>query len=201
MLRKTLIALALWAAALAAPALSQQAPATGDSPAALEQSAGAVAIGQPYTRETFGDWDMRCIRTETGQDPCQLYQLMKDDQGNPVAEISLFPFPPGQPAAAGATIATPLETLLTEQVTIRVDDGKTLAYPFTYCTIQGCFARIGLTEEDVTAYKQGKVARVRIVPLAAPDSEVVLEMSLKGFTEAFDAVTAWNAENVPPVQQ
>ncbi len=201
MLRKTLIALALWAAALATPALAQQAPATGDSPAALGQSAGAVAIGQPYTRETHGDWDMRCIRTETGKDPCQLYQLMKDDQGNSVAEISLFPFPPGQPAAAGATIATPLETLLTEQVSIRVDDGKTLAYPFTYCTTQGCFARIGLTEEDITAYKQGKVARVRIVPLAAPDSEVILEMSLKGFTDAFDAVSAWNAENAPPVQQ
>jgi len=201
MLRKTLIAITLWAAALAAPALAQQPPATGDSPAAIDQSAGAVAIGQPYTRETHGDWEIRCIRTENGKDPCQLYQLIQDDQGNAVAEISLFPFPPGQPAAAGATIATPLETLLTEQVSIRVDDGKTLAYPFTYCTVQGCFARIGLTEEDITAYKQGSVARVRIVPLATPDSEVILAMSLKGFTDAFEAVRALNEENTPPPQQ
>ena len=24
--------------------------------------------------ETQGDWDIRCIRTETGNDPCQIFQ-------------------------------------------------------------------------------------------------------------------------------
>ncbi len=61
----------------------------------------------------FEEWEQRCIRTESGADPCQLYQLLKDDQGKSVAEFTIFGLPAGWPAVAGATIIVPLETLLT----------------------------------------------------------------------------------------
>ena len=67
------------------------------------------AIGTPYVEATHGDWEIRCIRTESGIDPCQLYQLLRDDRQNAVAEMMIYPLLPAQgDAVAGATIGTPL---------------------------------------------------------------------------------------------
>ncbi len=131
--------------------------------------------------------------TANGSDPCQLYQLLKDADGNSVAEISLFDLPEGGQAAAGATFMAPLETLLTANLRIGVDSGQPRIYPFAFCTQSGCVARLGFTAEEVAAFKKGIKAVLTIVPAAAPDQEVVLDMTLKGFTAGFAAVTTANA--------
>ncbi|NHW17240.1 invasion associated locus B family protein, partial [Escherichia coli] len=89
--------------------------------------------GSTYVSETFGDWEQRCVRRPEGNDPCQIYQLLRDADGNAVAEMSVFPLPAGQPAVAGSTIITPLETLLTKNITIAVDGGQARRYPFEFC--------------------------------------------------------------------
>lgn len=148
----------------------------------------ADAVGTPYIRDTFGDWSLRCLRAEEGQDdPCQLYQLLNDDEGNSVAEISMFPLPDGGRAAAGATIVVPLETLLTEQLQISVDGSATRRYPFTFCNRAGCVSRVGFTQEEVSQFKRGSKATMRMVPAAAPEEEVVLNISLSGFTAGYDS--------------
>ena len=148
------------------------------------------AVGTPYIRDTFGDWSLRCLRAEEGQDdPCQLYQLLNDDAGNSVAEISMFPLPDGGRAAAGATIVVPLETLLTEQLQISVDGSATRRYPFTFCNRAGCVSRVGFTQEEVNQFKRGNAASVRMVPAAAPTEEVVLKISLAGFTAGYEAAS------------
>jgi len=198
----TLPALLLVGLALAAPLAAQEATTETPAPATTEPAApadpaagldlgtpvesGEPAVGQAYTRETFGDWSMRCIKAAEGPDPCQLYQLLFDGQGNAVAEILMFPLPPGSRAAAGATIVAPLETLLTEQVVITVDGGTAKTYPFTFCNAGGCVSRVGFTAEDVAAFKAGSAATLRIVPAAAPDQVVELRISLSGFTAGFD---------------
>lgn len=150
--------------------------------------AAADAVGTPYIRDTFGDWSLRCLRAEEGQDdPCQLYQLLNDDEGNSVAEISMFPLPDGGRAAAGATIVVPLETLLTEQLQISVDGSATRRYPFTFCNRAGCVSRVGFTQEEVSQFKRGSKATMRMVPAAAPEEEVVLNISLSGFTAGYDS--------------
>jgi invasion protein IalB len=148
--------------------------------------AGPPQVGEPYIREAFGDWSLRCLKAETGEDPCQLYQLLMDADGNAVAEISMFPLPAGGEAAAGATIVAPLETLLTEQITISVDGTATRRYPFTFCNRAGCVARVGFTAAEVAQFKAGNSASMRIIPAAAPDQEVVLNISLVGFTAGYD---------------
>jgi invasion protein IalB len=158
---------------------------------------GDPAVGQAYTRETFGDWSMRCLRAPEGPDPCQLYQLLLDSDGNAVAEISMFPLPDGSRAAAGATIVAPLETLLTEQVVISIDGGAAKTYPFTFCNMGGCVARVGFTAEDITAFKRGSAATMRIVPAVAPDQTVELKISLLGFTAGFDFQVEAAAEDAP----
>ncbi len=157
-----------------------------------EQVSPDDQIGNTYTREVHGDWQLRCVRTDDGRDPCQLYQLMSDDNGNSVAEITLFELPKGQAALAGATVAVPLGTLLTRQVTISVDSGSAKRYPFSWCSVQGCYARIGFTANDLRKLKRGANAYVTIVPFASPNTQVRLTLSLTGFTKGFAALQAAN---------
>jgi len=178
--------------AFAAPVAAQEADETTDPAADLSMGTpiteGEPQEGQPYIREEFGDWALRCLRAPEGQaDPCQLYQLLMDDQGNAVAEISLFPLPEGGRAAAGATIVVPLETLLTENLTMSVDGGQTRQYPFTFCNRAGCVARVGFSQADIDLFKRGAAAQLQMVPAAAPEETVDLTISLSGFTAGYTA--------------
>lgn len=146
-----------------------------------------LAVGQPYVRGESGDWLFRCLKADEGAvDPCQLYQLLNDANGNSVAEISMFPLPGSGRASAGATIVAPLETLLTQQLTVSVDGGAARRYPFTFCNTAGCVARVGFTSEEVAQFKRGNQATIVMVPAAAPDEKVELTVSLNGFTAGFD---------------
>jgi invasion protein IalB len=174
------------------PAPAEQDPVSGFSTGTPLEGATdpAPQVGQPYIAETSGDWSLRCLKTETGTaEPCQLYQLLKDGDGNNVAEISMFPLPENNRAAVGATIVAPLETLLTEQLTLSIDGGAPKQYPFTFCNPAGCVARVGFTAEELAQFKRGRAATLRMVPAAAPDQEVLLNISLTGFTSGFDKAT------------
>lgn len=192
---RTLIA-AAFVLACAGNALAQDQPAedTPSAPADLLSMGEEVlgGEGEPYLAETFGDWEMRCIRVE-GPDPCQLYQLLTDADGNSVAEISIFDLVDAGEAVAAATIVTPLETLLTQQITLRVDGGTPRRYPFTFCSVIGCVARIGMTAAEVESFRRGSMAQVSIVPVVAPNQTVTLDVSLIGFTAGFAAVQEANA--------
>ena len=185
----------------AAPEASADAPAEGEAAPSSDLTMGEPVdpaaegepqAGQPYDREVFGDWSLRCLRTEDGPEPCQLYQLLLDDEGNAVAEISMFPLPEGQQAVAGATIVAPLMTLLTENLTLSVDGTSARGYPFTFCNAGGCVARVGFTAEEIAQFKAGNSAQLSIVPAVAPDQTVDLTISLSGFTAGFESA------NVPP---
>jgi invasion protein IalB len=189
--------------ALGTSAFAQDAAApSADAPVADGLSMGTVdgapaaavdGIGSTYTAANFGTWEQRCVRTEDGADPCQLYHLLTDSEGNNVAEISLFGLPEGQQAAAGATVIVPLETLLTADLSLAVDTGSAKKYPFSWCSNIGCVARIGFTQAEVDGFKKGNAATLTIVPVVAPDEKVDLTISLSGFTAGYDAVNAANA--------
>ena len=152
-------------------------------------------VGQTYLAGNFEAWEQRCVKTEDGSDPCQLYQLLKDQTGGPVAEIALFDLPAGSSqAAAGATVIVPLGTLLTANMQITIDGGKAKIYPFTMCESVGCVSRIGLTAAEVDQFRKGATAVMTIVPAFAPDQRVALNISLKGFTAGFKAVSEANAD-------
>lgn len=156
-------------------------------------AATEIQIGQTYVADVHGDWEVRCVKTEGGKDPCQLYQLLQDGQGNSVAEINLFNLPDEGPAVAGATVITPLETLLTEPLRLVIDGGQARLYPYRFCTRVGCFARLGFTAEEIEAFKKGVSGTVSIVAAAAPDQMVDLNMSLIGFTAGWANVVERNA--------
>jgi invasion protein IalB len=178
------------------PSGEAEAPATGtaaevESQLSLGEDADApTELGQPYTKEVIGDWELRCLKTETPEnDPCQMYQLLDDGQGAPVAEFSLFRLPGGGQAEAGATVIVPLETALPNQLSVQIDGGPVRRYPYAFCNQVGCYARIGLRQEDVNAFKRGNEAIMTIIPALAPDQQVRLSLSLNGFTASYDKVS------------
>jgi invasion protein IalB len=213
-----LLALGMTTAAIAQDATTPEEPATPEAPAEVEPGADVAAPdglslgategepadgpGSQFVAATFGTaWEQRCIRTDDGSDPCQLYQLLKDAEGNSVAEISIFNLPEGGEAAAGATIVAPLETLLTENIRLKVDDAAAKIYPFTWCSQIGCVARVGFTADEVAAFKRGAKATLTIVPVVAPDQNVDLNLDLTGFTAGYDAIVAANAGDAVPATQ
>ena len=174
----------------------QLQPGTSGNAAQIEEqlSLGEDAekdpeLGKPYTKKEIGSWEMRCIKTEEEVDPCQMYQLLADGEGAPVAEVSLFRLPDGGQAKAGATVVVPLETALPAQLTLSVDGGKARRYPYAFCNPVGCYVRMGLTDADIGAFKRGKQAVLTIVPALAPDQKVNLTLSLDGFTAGYDEVS------------
>lgn len=175
-------------------ATASDAPPPGAStPAAPggELNVGEALGGGPeiYVKEEHDDWQVRCLRAPEGQtDPCQIYQRLADQQGNPTADVNIFLLPPGGEIAAGATILTPLQTLLTAQVTMTVDGGQPRLYPFSFCDPTGCYSRMGFTSADLAALKRGKAATVSVVPALAPDQKAEMKMSLTGFTAALGAI-------------
>ena len=118
----------------AALAQSTDGEAADTSPSGLSTGIveGEIQVGQTYVREEFNTWQLRCVKTENDKDPCQLYQLLNDAEGNSVAEFNMFPLPEGQQAVAGANIVTPLETLLTANLRMAIDGGQTKVYPYSF---------------------------------------------------------------------
>lgn len=200
------LSIAALLAALAAPSFAQEATETpteeqpdsvfnmgeeinenGDPVAPDQQEPQEPQVGQQYLQEVFNDWALRCLKLEEEDDPCQMYQLLNDGEGNSVAEIAIVALPDSGQATAGATIVVPLETLLTEQITLRVDGGQARRFPFNFCNAGGCVTRIGLTDEDLALFRRGASATLSMVPAAAPDQTVTVTMSLSGFTAAYNA--------------
>ena len=184
------------APAAAAPATPAEAPAAAAPAATTEPQ-----VGQPYAKETHGDWTLRCMKTETGADPCELYQLLKDAENSPVAEASVIPMSGGKVEAV-ITFVAPLETDLSLGLGLQVDAAQEARYPFMLCARIGCISRIGLEPAQLDPLKRGKSATISVLPFGAPKEEMVkLPLSLAGFTagmtalvEANKAVAAANPE-------
>ncbi|WP_169052622.1 invasion associated locus B family protein [Pseudooceanicola onchidii] len=148
-------------------------------------------VGQGYVRESFGDWQLQCIKEEDAtKERCQLYQLLLGEQGNPVAEVLIEKLPDGGQVAAGATVAVPHGTALAKDLRITVDGAKGKVYRYAFCDAASCYARIGLLAADVSAFQRGNSAKVTIFPFESQDTPVDLTLSLSGFTAGYEATTA-----------
>ena len=167
-------------AASGTPAANAEAPAAAPAGQAAPQD-----LGKPYVAEVTGDWQIECLRTTLDADPCRLVQILLD-QGNPTMRVEIIALPEGGPAPAVATFYSPLETLLSEQITLSVDGGQQSKHMFNYCTPQFCIAQVPFADSAIAAFKRGNSAEASIVPLQAPDKRATLKLSLAGFTAGYD---------------
>ena len=151
--------------------------------------ASKPAIGEGYLREKYGEWELRCIKAEVMKDEeCRVFNFLVDQDGNTIAQLDMQFLSTGGKAVAGVDIATPLGSLLTAQVVLKIDAGKAKRYPYTWCDQQGCYARFGMTQEEIDAMKRGAKANVTILSVAAPDQPLSMDLSLSGFTAVWNAI-------------
>lgn len=187
------------AAAPEAPATEAPAPEApaGDAPAAAPANSGPQ-VGQYYVKATNDAWTTRCLKAQQGKDPCELYQLMKDAEGNAVAEMTLIPLRNSEEVAAGATLIAPLETDLMQGLGFAVGNAEPRGYPFNFCAPVGCVSRLGFTQAELDTLKRGKDATLTLLPFGGDrENPVRLNLSLAGFTAAFDALSAYADEPAP----
>lgn len=168
-----------------APALAQTAPAAGA--AATE----APAPGTPYVAAEHRDWQIICTRVpaegqEAQADVCEMYQLLREESGQPIAEISIAALAETGEIVAGATITTPLETFLPAGMGFRAsaEAEEMRVEAFRVCTAIGCVVRMGLSAAEIDQLQRGSDAFVTIVPFVAVDRPVDIRVSLRGFTAA-----------------
>ncbi|HAD27038.1 MAG TPA: invasion associated locus B family protein [Rhodobacteraceae bacterium] len=151
--------------------------------------ASKPAIGEGYLREKYGEWELRCIKAEVmKEEECRVFNFLVDQDGNTIAQLDMQVLSAGGKAVAGVDIATPLGSLLTAQVVLKIDAGKAKRYPYTWCDQQGCYARFGMTQEEIDAMKRGAKANVTILSVAAPDQPLSMDLSLSGFTAVWNAI-------------
>ena len=166
---------------------------------ALSQEASGLSLGKPletlrepgeiYLAGNKGDWNVRCITGNPGEaDRCEIQQLLFINENTPIADISIFKLPAGEIAVAAANVMVPLETLLTKKFRVAFSEESKKEFPYSFCNKNGCLVRMGLLEEDIEAMKKGASSEISITHISNPNSAINLNLSLDGFTAAFDII-------------
>ena len=165
----------------------------------IAQEASGLSLGKPletirepgeiYLAGNKGDWNVRCITGNPGEiDKCEIQQLLFINENTPVADISIFKLPEGERAVAAANVMVPLETLLTKKFRFAFSENSVKEFPYSFCNQNGCLVRMGLLEEDIEAMKKGSSSELSITHISSPDASINLNLSLNGFTAAFDVI-------------
>lgn len=184
------------AALLGSAVFAQDTATETQTPAETDQATGSdldlgqsgPRVGEQFVKEESGDWSVSCIKAETGDDPCAMVQILNGAQGEPLAEITVGKLPAGGAAVAWANVIVPLETLLQAQLAISIDGAPRKLYNYHHCVPVGCVAQLGLTQGDIDSMKAGTKAVISLVPARAPDQILNMDLSLSGFTSAFDGL-------------
>ncbi|AXT26044.1 invasion associated locus B family protein [Ruegeria sp. AD91A] len=186
---KKILSLSTVAAVLLCGAVYAQDTTTSEPDAGLDLGQEGPRPGEQFVKEEFGDWDVSCIKAQEGEDPCAIVQILKGNQGDPIAEVSIGKLPEGGAAVAWANVIVPLETLLQAQLALSIDGAPRKLYNYHHCLPVGCVAQLGLSQGDIEAMKSGTKAVFSLVPARFPDQVLEMEMSLSGFTSGFDSLT------------
>ena len=150
---------------------------------------GETQQTEPYIKERIKDWNLKCIEPIDSIERCEANQIIFNQKQQPVAEISIFKLPKGQIAAAAATIIVPLETILNEGLVLEMHDLEPKKYQFKFCNSIGCYSQIGLTIEELEALKSKGKASIFLKHLSSGDQQIVIPISLSGFTTTFFKAT------------
>lgn len=160
-----------------------------ESGSELDLGESGPRIGEQYVVEEVGDWAITCLKTEAEKDPCLMRQALTGEEGQPIADISINRLPEGVAAVAGATVIVPLEVLVQAQLALSIDGAPGKRYDYHHCNPVGCVAQLGFTDGDVAAMKAGSSATLSLVSVLAPNQLLQIEISLSGFTGAYDKLS------------
>lgn len=135
-------------------------------------------------KATHGDWQIRCIeKTQV----CAMTQVGKTKAGKRALLITIQRIAgqktkKGKAVPAAMTVQTPLGILLPYGVRVKIDKEKVIPLPLARCIPRGCIVRAPMLQQAVDKMKKGSKAVFGIFL----NKEVLVNVSLKGFTKAYD---------------
>ena len=146
--------------------------------------------------ETYGDWIVRCATLQAeGQNEskpksvCQMSQELQQGQSGKRALLIVFDINATGNGLLSGRIIAPFGLDLKSGLSLKIADAVYLEAPFKTCLPQGCVAPTIVNSELLAAMRDGQKLTVA---MTAADSNrpVNMDVSLKGFGQAYDRLTA-----------
>lgn len=177
------------AAAEAPAATPEAAPAAEAQPKAEMEPVNKAPENEPreVVKETHGDWDIVCAPDGAA---CVMAQKGADSDGREIMEVRIRRLQEQTSnkvkIVAAIQIAVPIGVILPPGVTLQIDTAKPLPAAYRSCNPTACLVQEAVDEGMINAMKKGAKAVFAIV--APPKIKVPVEISLKGFTAAYNAL-------------
>lgn len=156
------------------------AMASPETPPAVEPPlvTAPPAPVSPTEDPTFGDWRVLC---DDGT-PCRMVQaIVQPATSRLILQIKVF-----RTEEPVALLSFPLGILLSTGWQYEVDGKRGPVLPFEICNAEGCHVGLPIGPDLLAALKRGTKLRIRF--LDAARTEVTPEISLTGFTKAYEAL-------------
>ena len=143
-------------------------------------------MAQGAVKATHGDWQTRCD-TPTGApaEQCALVQsVTAEDRPNVGLSVIVLKTADGKNRLM--RVLAPLGVLLPAGLGLRVDETDIGRAGFVRCLPNGCVAEVVLEDDLIKKLRNGKGATFII--FQTPEEGIGIPLSLKGFSEGFDAL-------------
>ncbi|MEM1160262.1 MAG: invasion associated locus B family protein [Pseudomonadota bacterium] len=152
----------------------------------LSAGSSAIAQGNDEVRATHGDWEIRCV---AGSDNCAMSQIGKTGDGKrallvTIQRVSGAAADNGTPIPAAITVQAPLGILIPYGLRVKIDSDKVVPLPLSRCIPAGCVSQAPMLDEAVSKMKAGSQAVFGFFL----DAEVLVNVSLRGFTKAYNSL-------------
>lgn len=156
--------------------------------AATTMTSPAQAQTKDVLRATHGDWEIRCIE---GSETCAMSQVGKTADGKRALLVTIQRLKGakaenGASVPAAITVQTPLGILIPYGVRVKIDNDQVVPLPLSRCIPAGCISQAPMLDEAVSKMKGGSKAVFGFFL----QSEVLVDISLRGYTKAFNSLTA-----------
>lgn len=141
--------------------------------------------------ETYESWTVQCVNTtegETTKRSCQMSQELLQQETR--QRVVLFAVADAEKGAKG-TLVLPFGLRLSEGVRIELADAELARGAFTTCLPAGCLAELELQDASIKQLRGAE--KITVVMVASNGQTARTELSLKGFSAAYDRLQALTA--------
>ncbi len=138
-------------------------------------------------RDKHGDWEIRCIE---GTETCAMSQVGNTGDGKrallvTIQRVSGAQDQKGTAVPATITVQAPLGIYLGYGLRVRIDGDQVSPLPMSRCLPAGCISQAPMYGPAVDKMKAGSKAVFGFFL----DREILIDVSLRGFTKAFNSLT------------
>ena len=184
--RRCILFFSLMLTAAGATGLSAQQRPPASAPAKAVAAPSPVAATPARTTASFADWTLRCDQPEGGPRTCEVAQAIGvQAQPNPIAQLAIGRAVRGQPLQL--TLLLPVNVSFTRRPGLKSGNDAPIDLNLSRCVPVGCFASTTITDEALrllaTRAEPGTISFKD-----AADRDVTLPLSLRGLTQALDAM-------------